>query len=205
MPTNTDSKTRLEELAKRFSEDFKSFGVEPIVVAQSTSCFDDKSDLTPWRGLQVGEIFWEWRDYFGEDINVEIGEQTYGNANLADAQIKRAHEILTELIKEDWIELADQAFNSGKGSRDETVAFVYQCDRLWLVISSSNSCGSCTEMAYLLSTEAKLLKVCTPTRFDERLGMKQPLALNQCDEATEILLKNEMPNFHACREKLFLN
>ncbi|MDP3509518.1 MAG: hypothetical protein Q8T09_16210 [Candidatus Melainabacteria bacterium] len=43
----------------------KCFGVEPAEVAQSTSCFDDKSDLTPWRGLQVGEILWDWREYFG--------------------------------------------------------------------------------------------------------------------------------------------
>ncbi|MDP3509519.1 MAG: hypothetical protein Q8T09_16215 [Candidatus Melainabacteria bacterium] len=84
------------------------------------------------------------------------------------------------------------------------MAFVYQYDRLWLVISTSNCCGSCTEIAYLLTTEAKLLKVCTPARFDERLGMKQPLALNQCDEATEILLKNQMQNFPSCKENLFL-
>ena len=112
---------------------------------------------------------------------------------------------MTELIKEDWIELADQAFNNGNGSRDETVALVRQCDRLWLVISTSNCCGSCTEMAYLLSTQGKLLEVCTPARFDERLGMKQPLALNQCDDAAELLLKSEMPNFPACKEKLFLH
>ena len=204
MPTTTDPQTRLEDLARRFTEDFKSFGIEPVVVAQSTSCFDDRYDLTPWQGVQVGEIFWEWRDYFGEDINLKIGEQLYGNATLADAQIKRAHEILTELIKEDWIDLADRAFNNGKGSRDETVALVYQCERVWLVISSSNCCGSCTEMAYLLTNEAKLLKVWTPERFDERLGMKQPLALEQCDDATESLLEKEMPNFADCKEKLFL-
>ena len=111
----------LHGLVMRAAERLAALGRMPVLVAAASNKFNDAGDDDQWYAVQIGETYWEQSQFFVHWPEPKIEERSFmkgeftrddlktGASEVASRQIVSMRQVLADLEKAGWRDLAAQA------------------------------------------------------------------------------------------------